>query len=193
MRSLTGRNIEELLIAVGELLEARGAGCSVVVVGGAALSLLGLVDRTTRDVDVVAKKEAKTFLPPDPLPQPLVSAIKTVARDFGLPEDWMNTQIASQWPQELPKFLFYHLEWRKYGGLEVGIVGRPTLIALKLHAAVDRDMESVHYQDLIALRPTEAELSEAKRSVLTQDSGEEFPQLVDEVIAHVRKAIEANW
>ena len=39
---------------IGELLDAEGARAYVVVVGGAALNLLGVVERPTRDVDVIA-------------------------------------------------------------------------------------------------------------------------------------------
>jgi len=41
--------IESALAAVGELLAHRGASCSVVVLGGAALNLQGIVDRPTID------------------------------------------------------------------------------------------------------------------------------------------------
>jgi len=196
MESLTGQRIEELLIAVGELLEAAGGGYSIVVVGGASLNLLGLVERTTKDVDVVARAEKKgrgrEFMRPDPLPAPLQNAIATVARDFGLPEDWMNTQVAGQWPGDLPEFLFKEIHWRDYAALEVGIVGRSTLIALKLHAAVDRDAESVHYQDLLALSPSAAELRHARSLAIAQDASAEFPHLVDQVITRVQRDTRRN-
>lgn len=40
--------IERGLVAVGELLAAEGVEVGVVVVGGTALNLLGLVQRTPR-------------------------------------------------------------------------------------------------------------------------------------------------
>jgi len=46
--------IDIALTRVGDLLAADGERFAVVVLGGAALNLLGVVDRTTRDVDVVA-------------------------------------------------------------------------------------------------------------------------------------------
>jgi hypothetical protein len=196
MEPLTGQRIEELLVAVGELLRAAGCSYTIVVVGGASLNLQGLVERTTKDVDVVARAEKKgkriAFVRPDPLPAPLQNAIATVARDFGLPEDWMNTQVAGQWPRHLPEFLFEEIHWRDYAALRVGIVGRPTLIALKLHAAADRDAESVHYQDLLALSPSAAELRRARSVAISQDAGAEFPRLVDQVIARVQKDTGGN-
>jgi hypothetical protein len=54
-RNLEGRqDVEEALQAVGELLADDDERFSIVVIGGAALQLLGIVSRTTHDVDVVA-------------------------------------------------------------------------------------------------------------------------------------------
>lgn len=72
------------------------------------------------------------------------------------------------------------------GGLQVGLVGRRTLIALKLFAAVDPSPRSVHAQDLIALWPSDEELTEATAWVETQDASEHFPALVAEMVEHVR-------
>ena len=46
--------LEALFAAVGDLLDADGERVGIVVVGGASLNLLGLVQRTTSDVDVIA-------------------------------------------------------------------------------------------------------------------------------------------
>jgi hypothetical protein len=79
-----------------------------------------------------------------------------------------------------------NITWRRYGGLHVGLVGRRTLIALKLFAAVDQSVRSVHAQDLLALRPSDAELEAAAAWVVTQDASDSFPRLVAEVVEHVR-------
>lgn len=48
-------NLDLLLAALAEQLALRNAGpIALVICGGAALSALGLVQRTTRDVDVRA-------------------------------------------------------------------------------------------------------------------------------------------
>jgi hypothetical protein len=55
MSELTdSREIEAALRAVGELVEAAGEYYAIVIVGGAALNLLGIVERSTRDVDILA-------------------------------------------------------------------------------------------------------------------------------------------
>jgi hypothetical protein len=179
------------LAAVGALLWAEHTQVSIVVVGGASLNLLGLIERTTHDVDVIARTERgdepeSALVPPDPLPGALVRAIARVARDFSLPDDWINTVVARQWTQGLPPWLADDLAWRAYGGLHVGLAGRRTLITLKLFAAVDTSTRSVHAQDLVALAPGDAELGEAAAWVMTQDASPDFPRLIDEIIAHVR-------
>ena len=183
--------LDTALSAVGELLTAENTEAAVVVVGGATLNLLGLIDRTTEDVDVIARAVEPravpvVLVPPDPLSPALRRAILRVARDFGLASDWINTAIARQWSQGLPPSLPDDITWRRYGGLHVGLVGRRTLLALKLFAAVDQSVRSVHAQDLVALAPLDPELDEAAAWVLTQDASEDFPRLVDEVVEHVR-------
>ncbi len=43
--------LDKALQGVGELLARRGDEAAIVVVGGTALNLLGVVERYTRDVD----------------------------------------------------------------------------------------------------------------------------------------------
>lgn len=186
--------LEGVLGAVGELLAAEGEHIAIVVVGGATLNLLGVVQRATSDVDVIAR----AFRDPTgelrleralPFPPALARSIRTVARDFGLPEDWMNAVIEAQWTHGLPPGLPEDITWRQYGdGLDVGLVGRRTLIDLKLFAAVDRGPRSVHLQDLIVLSPSEEEMRSAAAWVLTQDAAPEWASLVHEVIEHVERS-----
>jgi hypothetical protein len=61
-----------------------------------------------------------------------------------------------------------------------------------LHAAVDRDADSVHYQDLVALAPTGTELEEARILVVAQDAGVGFPQLLDELISKLKVDVGSN-
>lgn len=185
--------IRDVLTAVGELLAAEGEREAIVVAGGATLSVLGIVHRTTTDVDVIARAQRDQngtlrLREPEPFPPALEDAIRTVARDFGLDDQWMNAVVGKQWSHGLPPGTAEEITWKNYGGgLDAGFIGRRTLIALKLFAAVDLGPESVHFQDLLRLRPTDAELAEARSWVLTQDAAELWPELVDEVIAHVER------
>jgi Nucleotidyltransferase of unknown function (DUF6036) len=82
--------VRELLVALSEQLAARGQHYELVVVGGSALLALELVERTTKDVDVVALHQAGSLSKADPLPPALIDARNRVASDFGLSEDWLN-------------------------------------------------------------------------------------------------------
>lgn len=188
--------IERALSAAGELLAAEGKEAGIAVVGGTALNLLGIVERTTDDVDVIAillpraGSRDVTLAPPEPLPEPLRRVIARVARDFQLPEDWMNAVVGLQWETGLPPGLERRLHWRQYGGLRVGLVDRYDLIFLKLYAAADSGgPSSVHFQDLLALRPTEAELQAAAAWVREQDPTPEFSTIVEQVITHARERL----
>lgn len=181
--------IERALSAVGELLAADGEEVRVVLVGGAALNLLGTIERATRDVDVIALGEVSAatvrLVPPESLPPALERAIATVARDLDIPRNWMNTVVASQWRTGLPPRFAEGVEWRGFGGLWVGLPGRFALICLKLYAAADQPgPESRHFQDLLALKPIAVELGAAAEWIATQDPT--IGEIVAKVIAYAR-------
>ena len=188
-----GTDIELALSRVGELLAARAEQAAIVVIGGAALNLRGVVERTTTDVDVVALggpagAPAALTEAPRPLGGPLAVAIRAVARDLNLSEDWMNSEPALQWIQGFPPGMGARVEWRQYGALHVGLASRYDLICFKLHAAVDiGGPNHVHYTDLLALAPSDEELREAAAWVRTQDAGPQFPQNIEPVVSHVRR------
>ena len=182
-------DIERVFAALGELLTAEGMEFGIVVLGGAALNLLGIVERTTRDVDVLAITSSTledglpSLTPPEPLPEPLKRAIDRVARDFSLPEDWVDTTMGLQLQTGLPPGLERRIHWSRYGGLVVGLVDRYDLIYFKLYAAADSGgPASVHYQDLLALRPSSRELLEAATWVREQDPSTGFSIIIEQVI-----------
>jgi hypothetical protein len=187
--------LDDALVATGALLERRGHALAIVVVGGTALNLLRVVSRATHDVDVIALATPHAaglptdVRPPEPVPPELLEAVATVARDLGLPGDWLNTTVAGQWQMGLPADFATRITWRQYRGLWVGLAGRFDLIHLKLYAAADDvGTTSRHYRDLVALQPSDTELEAAQRWVETQDASEAMANIVREVIAHVRAA-----
>ncbi|MGH7644649.1 MAG: DUF6036 family nucleotidyltransferase [Gemmatimonadales bacterium] len=188
----TSFSLDRALQAAGELLARRGESAAIVVVGGTALNLLGVVRRATRDVDVIAKAAPRPegvpgeIEPPEPLPKALVEVVATVARDLGLPLDWLNTTVASQWRTGLPPGFASRITWHQHGGLWLGLAGRLDLIHFKLYAAADDvGPTSRHYTDLVALQPTESELAAAQAWVYTQDPSPAMAAVVHQVVAHV--------
>jgi hypothetical protein len=181
--------IERALVALGEQLAAEGVEVRLVVVGGAALNLLGVVERTTRDVDVIAIATpipgGMRLVPPVPMPPILARGIATVARDLQLAPNWMNVAVAGQWQTGLPSGMDGRLSWRQFASLWVGLAGRRDLIAFKVYAAADQTgPDSRHMQDLLALAPTDAELRHAAEWIATQDPT--IDHIVTRVIDHVR-------
>jgi hypothetical protein len=176
-------------------LAVEGAEEHLIVVGGVAMNLRGFTARATTDVDVIARSlppsgsAPAAILPPEPLPEPLASAVRRVARDFGLEEDWLNTEVAKQWHPSagMPPGLADDIEWHHCGTLHLGVPGREPMIMLKLFATLDRGPHSVHAQDLLHLWPSDAELERARTWVITQDASEEIHAQLDQAIEHVRR------
>jgi hypothetical protein len=182
------------LRSLGEILAAEGQMIAVVAVGGSALILQGFVQRATQDIDIIAlgrnpdDEGPGDIGPAEPTPGVLTRAIARIARDYGLPEDWMNILVSMQWKTGLPPGFERRIHWDRFSGLWFGVAGRYDLIFLKLFAAADSGgPESVHFQDLLALHPTDEELEDAADWVQSQDTSHEFRNIVGQVVDHVRK------
>ncbi len=185
------------LRAVGELLDYEGESAAIVVVGGVAVNMLGFVNRTTMDVDVIAlgvlegTDKPTKIRSPDQLPVCLEAAVERVARDFSLPADWLNTVVGKQWETGLPPGLEKRVSWRKLGGLWVGLPDRIDIVFLKLYAAADDvGPASKHFKDLKALIPTATELESAAEWIFTQDTSPAMKEMVSKVINHVSQITE---
>ncbi|MCX6842728.1 MAG: hypothetical protein NTX53_10645 [candidate division WOR-3 bacterium] len=178
--------LDELLSALDRQISlAGGHNVGLVVCGGSALAALGLVRRTTRDVDVLGLARTApggiVVERLERLPEPLASAALKVARDFNLPADWLNLGPAPQVGMGLPDGFGCRVEQRRYGSrLTVYYASRYDQVHFKLYAAVDQD--SYHVQDLALLKPTGAELLAAARWTLTQDVSSTFRDSLKEFL-----------
>lgn len=183
MPAISNVEADEVLSALGDQLAARAQRYAIAVVGGSALLALGLVSRTTRDVDVVALVEGHALTSAQPLPEQLADAARLVARDFGLAEEWLNPGPTSL-DFGLPKGFYERTHRRAYGdALEVLFASRLDQIHLKLYAAVDQGAGK-HLADLQALQPTEEELLDAARWSRTHDPSEGYSSVLARVLAH---------
>ena len=187
---LDHRLLTELFGAVGEELRLADARIAILVVGGVCIGFRGIQNRTTRDVDVIALVVGDPphceLIPPDPIPEPLLSAVSRVARDYELQPDWLNTVVGKQWAGGLPPGILDDVGWLEFGGLRVALAGRIGLIPLKLFAAIDQGPTSVHWRDLLAVRPDQQELDLATKWVRTQDVGSEFQTFVSDAVERLQ-------
>ena len=166
--------LEQALRTLGSLLADRGHFYEIVAIGGGGLLLLGQIDRSTKDLDLVALVEKDRFVSAAPLPGGLIQAAEDVGKALDLGKGWLNIGPASLLDAGLPQGFKSRMHNRRYRGLIVHLAGRFDQICFKLYAAVDQGPQSKHFSDLKHLKPTPSELDVAKRWCLTQDTSETF-------------------
>ena len=185
------KDIMAILSALGEQLESVAKKShELLVCGGSALNVLGLVQRATKDVDILAyvklsKDDEASFIRADPLSDEFITASKKVARDFNLPEDWINTGPTSAVDLGLPNGIMGRVITREFGRkLTIHFMGRYDQIHFKLYAAVDQGAGK-HFNDLLALNPTADELEDAARWSMTHDVSEGYRQALKGLLNHM--------
>ncbi len=176
--------LDDVLAALGGVLEARGLHYELVLVGGASLLLRGVILRPTRGVDVLGARDASGGVAPlEELPEPLARAVADVGLAFGLAPDWLNLGPANLLDLGLPPGFEGRLEARRTGGLVAWVAGRFDLACFKLYAAADRwPARDRHLDDLAALAPTPDELHAAARWTRTHDPSPAFAENLHAVL-----------
>lgn len=178
MRQIDPDTVERIFRALEKQIEVYdGKPIELAVCGGTALAALGLVMRTTKDVDVLGLvKQTEGSLSIEMIsefPGWLTKASKKVERDFDLTDNWLNLGPTSQVETGLPDGFEERLVEKNFGQyLTVHFISRLDQIHFKLYAAVDRD--DYHLQDLLSLKPNEKEIELAAKWTLTQDVSEGF-------------------
>jgi len=157
----------------------------LVVCGGSALIMTGMVARTTRDVDIVALIQQGALRAPFPLPDDLQQAVREVAEDLNLTKEWLNNGPSSGegglFQMGLPHGLENRLNCEPYGSrLTVCFIGRRDQIHFKLYAAVDRG--GYHIADLVALTPDAEEMQAAARWAMAHDVSEGFAGILKDLL-----------
>lgn len=183
---LTGPELESALAALGELLAERDLSYDLVIIGGGALSIARLIERSTKDLDVVAIVDAGVLKSAAPLPVRLVEAIADVATYKQLSPDWLNNGPTSMLRFGMPLGFLERCDVRSYGGLVVRLASRFDQIHFKLYAAADDRPGGKHHRDLVALAPTPAELRAAAEWARSHDPSAGFDVLVEQVLAAFR-------
>lgn len=176
---------DRLLSALGEQLAAAGEHYELVVIGGSGLLALGIIERSTRDVDLLALRSGDKLDSAKPLPANLEAARDRVARDFSLPADWLNPGPTDLLEFGLPDGFVDRLERRNYGeSLSVYFASRYDQIHFKLYALVDQG-PGKHEDDLRALSATEEELLAAAHWSRSHDPSEGYAQMLRGVLTHL--------
>ena len=153
-----------------------------VVIGGSALGLMGIIQRPTRDFDILVPE--------------LSPAITSAAREFAkaqrdagvdLLDDWLNNG-----PMQLGEVL--PVGWRDrvqrvFEGrvLVLSTLGRPDLLKSKLFALCDRGTD---LPDCVALSPTPEELEESLPWLEEQDGNELWPAHVRATVADLARRLD---
>lgn len=169
-------NLNHILNALNDHLAFAGSPhTELVACGGSALNALGLIERATKDIDVIAILKNGEPVKCADFPDYLKDAIIRVSEDMGLPNDWINMGPALLTDIGLPSGFFTRLHPVAYGKfLTMHFIDRLDQIYFKLYAAVDQGPASRHFQDLLKLGPNEDEISGAANWLLGQDISGEF-------------------
>ena len=177
-------SLQEALSLLGTLLAERGHTFHVVVIGGGGLQLIGIIERPTRDVDLVALRNDDTLESIEAgLPPALAEAVADVAQALTLAPTWMNGGPSSIFRLGVPSGFLGRLEGRRYDGLHVWLASRFDQIHFKLYAAADDRPLGKHHLDLQRLRPTHDELQTAAAWTRTHDPSEGFASMLEGVMA----------
>jgi hypothetical protein len=167
-QELTKTQMLENLRLLSEWLRVKHPGetFELLVVGGAAMALSGFKDQT-KDIDL---------LRPETMPASLKEGIAHISKTKRLSPEWINSNAArilkKVTPQKgLPDYfkeISRTIEISE--NLRVNLIGRQALIALKLFAATPAYTK--HTLDIKSLRPSDEEIKEALRFVLSIDETE---------------------
>lgn len=176
-----------MLRALGTALEQQGAEpVDIVVCGGMALILQGIVDRRTRDIDalgLVVEENGvlvlrKPFMGPD-----FQAAVERIGTVYGEGKHWLSFAARILHDTKLPDDLIERAEMRRYGTrLKVRLCSRYDMIHLKMWGAVNRGARDI--EDLVEIRTTEAEAGAAAAWCLSEGCQRSTLLIVLERIGH---------
>lgn len=157
-------------------LASKGLKFETVIIGGAALLVLGIINRATRDVDCL-----------DPhIPNNIKEASIEFSKVNNLDSDWLNNG-PELLKDDLPEDWIDRVTLIFEGdALKLFTLGRIDLLRSKLYAYCDRQQD---LQDCIALEPTDCELDEIKPWLYERDGNPDWKEHIDRSILFLRKEL----
>lgn len=171
---------QNLFEAFDKYLLNKNLEFSGVVIGGAALILMGVISRATRDID---------FLHPT-----IPDEIKKASEDFAaaetqwkLDKDWFNNGPISL-QKDLPSGWNMKIQSIFQGkSLQLFSLGREDLIKSKLFAYCDRTQPD--FDDLLKIKPSAFEIDEAFEWVVNRDQNPMWSSHVLNSFSELKKAL----
>ena len=158
--------IEQALTALGRRMALSDVEeLEVLCCGASALCILGLLSRSTLDVDILGIiSDERKLIACEHFSSEMESFITEVARDLQLPDDWVNGEASTLLMRGIPNgALERSLQHRREFGpcLTVRFLDRMDQVALKLFAAMDPRNGQRHLKDLEEINPTREEMLHA--------------------------------
>ena len=162
-------------------LEREGKKFSAVVVGAAALNIMGVIKRQTVDFDIL-----EPILSPEIQELAATFRKKLSLEGFELEADWINNG-----PYQLQKLLPKGWEKRTQNifvgkAIKLLTLERSDLIRTKLFGYCNR---YVDIGDLIALKPSSDELEKAAHWVADQKGGADWKEWVNDRLRYLLERI----
>lgn len=162
-------------------LEQRHIEMEAVIIGGSALALLGVIDRHTRDVDVLTPS-----LPAQVLKESVAFARNMTAKGEVLSDDWLNngpTQLAGVLPTGWEKRTRHIYQG---SAMVLKTLGPDDLLKTKLFALCDRGTD---WGDCLALQPSQAQIEHAIPWLAQQDAHPQWPEHVQRTMTALKKRL----
>lgn len=165
--------ILKALKRLSEILEESNESRTLLLVGGAALKLLGFQHKTvTTDID--------NLLPMDEI---LKNAIKKIAIEMNLNENWLNSH-SSSFSNKSIDYMKDAKTVIKTRSLTVNIVSIENFIELKVRAQIDRGFD---LPDIIALAPSKDQLLKLKQKILSE--GHHHDHVIEEDFRNILRGL----
>jgi len=179
--------IEHALTVLGRRMALDGApDMEVLCCGASALCVLGLLSRSTMDVDVLGVVVRDRDLNPcEVFPEEMERAIANAGLELGLAEDWFNGSASRLLERGVPEgTLERALLHRKSFGpcLTVRFLDRKDQVALKLFAAMDPVDGIRHLKDLEEISPDPEEIIHSLRWMGDWKSSDAFRSKLKAII-----------
>ena len=176
-RALRKMTIIEVLNQFDDQLTKEKVEFNGIVVGASALVLLGIIDRMTRDIDLINNS----------IPQKVRDQIEIFAKkNIGLDSNWINCSSAVLRKNLQPGWESRLREIFRGKSLRLQTLSRKDLLITKLIGYCDRGTD---IYDCIGMKPSQKELKTSFHWVRQQDSEKRWPKHVQKCFVELSRRL----